>query len=180
MNFEEYKILSEKTLSTEFHCSKKDELLLHSVIGILTEIDELIDNESNDITDDTNKGEEVADGFWYCAILAREYNLNVDFSTTSSLLPFEMLLEITKKSLKLLDFLKKKLYYNKTINEELFILYSKEIISLFVSYANYYNISVSHILDTNIAKLKARYGDKFTTEKAINRNLDLERKILEN
>jgi NTP pyrophosphatase (non-canonical NTP hydrolase) len=35
------------------------------------------------------------------------------------------------------------------------------------------------ILDTNIAKLKARYPEKFTTEAAITRDLDGERKILE-
>lgn len=31
----------------------------------------------------------------------------------------------------------------------------------------------------NIAKLRARYGDKFTSEAAINRNLEKERKVLE-
>ena len=34
-------------------------------------------------------------------------------------------------------------------------------------------------LEANIAKLKARYGDKFSTEKAVNRDLDTERNILE-
>ena len=112
MNFEEYKILSEKTLSTEFHCTKKDELLLHAVIGILTEVDELLDNELSESIDNTNKGEEIADGFWYFAIIAREYNLTTMENVTSSLPTFEILLKITQKSLKLLDFLKKKLYYN--------------------------------------------------------------------
>lgn len=35
------------------------------------------------------------------------------------------------------------------------------------------------ILDKNIAKLKARYGEKFTEEAALNRNLKKERTILE-
>lgn len=35
-------------------------------------------------------------------------------------------------------------------------------------------------MDKVIAKLKARYGDKFTEAAAINRNLELERKVLEN
>ena len=35
------------------------------------------------------------------------------------------------------------------------------------------------ILDTNIAKLEARYPEKFTEDKAINRNLEAEREILE-
>lgn len=34
-------------------------------------------------------------------------------------------------------------------------------------------------LETNIAKLKARYPDKFTSENAINRDLEAERQILE-
>lgn len=35
------------------------------------------------------------------------------------------------------------------------------------------------IMEKNIAKLKARYGDKFTETAALNRDLDTERKILE-
>jgi len=34
-------------------------------------------------------------------------------------------------------------------------------------------------LDKNINKLKARYPDKFDSDKAINRNLEVERKTLE-
>ena len=34
-------------------------------------------------------------------------------------------------------------------------------------------------MDTNEAKLEARYGDKFSNEKAVNRDLDTEREILE-
>lgn len=41
------------------------------------------------------------------------------------------------------------------------------------------NLRLSDIMDVNIDKLKARYGDKFTSEKALNRDLDVERKLLE-
>ena len=41
------------------------------------------------------------------------------------------------------------------------------------------NVSLSDIMDTNIAKLKARYGDKFTEAAALTRNLNKERSILE-
>jgi len=34
-------------------------------------------------------------------------------------------------------------------------------------------------MERNINKLKARYPDKFSQEKALNRNLDIERDILE-
>jgi len=36
------------------------------------------------------------------------------------------------------------------------------------------------VMAKNIAKLKARYGEKFSEESAVNRNLETERKVLEN
>jgi hypothetical protein len=48
--------------------------------------------------------------------------------------------------------------------------------------ANICNINkwdLREILETNINKLEARYPEKFTEDKALNRNLDIERKILE-
>jgi NTP pyrophosphatase (non-canonical NTP hydrolase) len=41
------------------------------------------------------------------------------------------------------------------------------------------NLTQEEINEVNIAKLKARYGDKFSAEKALNRDLATERKILE-
>ena len=45
MNWKEYLELSEKTLSTEFHHDPQTRNLLHAVTGILTEIDELLENK---------------------------------------------------------------------------------------------------------------------------------------
>jgi len=45
--------------------------------------------------------------------------------------------------------------------------------------ADQLNIPFQRILDKNIAKLKVRYGDKFSEEKALNRDLDKERISLE-
>lgn len=39
--------------------------------------------------------------------------------------------------------------------------------------------TLEDVMETNIAKLKARYGDKWTQEAALNRDLKLEREILE-
>lgn len=179
MKWSEYKILAEKTLSTEFHCTKKDELLLHATIGVLTEIDELLENYNNE-PDPTNIFEEISDISWYLAILGREFDLEIPEKVETPLTDFELILEITKKTLKLLDFLKKKLYYNKPIQDELFIQNTKEILSLVVSFANLYHIELEKCFETNISKLKSRYGEKFSSDRAINRNLDLERTILEN
>jgi len=40
-------------------------------------------------------------------------------------------------------------------------------------------IKASDVLETNIKKLEIRYPEKFTEEKAINRDLEAERKVLE-
>jgi hypothetical protein len=44
---------------------------------------------------------------------------------------------------------------------------------------NVYDINIQNSFDVNIAKLKARYGEKFSSERAINRDLETERNILE-
>ena len=79
----------------------------------------------------------------------------------------------------LLDVFKKHLAYGKPIDW----VNVKEEVGDFLWYlANFcydHNIDLEQVMATNIAKLKARYPDKFTSDKAINRDLDTERKILE-
>ena len=178
MNWNEYKELSEKTLSTEFHCVKQAENLLHGVIGIITELDELID-----WNDEVNKKEEVADVFWYLALLDRELNLNInpeDFSQSFSQLSNNaLIMKSFRTSNLLLDLLKKKLYYNKSIDLQNFSDKVIEIFEIMEIFCHHNQIDLSDIMNTNILKLKSRYGDKFTSDRAIHRNLDKEREILE-
>lgn len=186
MNWNQYLELSEKTLSTQFHCDKKEELLLHAVMGILTEVEELLDNhishngkEAN--LDPTNILEEVGDVTWYLAIIGRMY----DIKPTDNIIvakvgePMNIILATIKESCKLLDMLKKKLYYNKPINEDDFTNSSKLIMMFIQDYMNHFDINIQSSFDINIAKLKARYGEKFSSERAINRDLETERNILE-
>jgi NTP pyrophosphatase (non-canonical NTP hydrolase) len=179
MNWNEYKYLSEKTLSQEFHVGKQTENLLHGVVGILTELEELLS-----WNDEVNKKEEVADIFWYVALLDRELSLNLEIS--KSVTDFvqikneALIIQSFKDSCMLLDYLKKKIYYNKTINLDDFTSHTKSLFHTLCLFCELNDINVSEILDTNISKLKARYGEKFSSDKAINRNLELERNILEN
>lgn len=193
MNWDEYLPLAERTLSTEFHCEQKEELLLHAVIGALTEVEELLDNyNSGKLITNVNKqgsvAEESADIFWYLSILCRELNIEVSIDSSISEIinsddietdPFYVLVSFTKVSLKFLDLLKKKLYYNKDMSSDLMVKYSIEMFNLLNYYCYLYNTDVSRTLDKNIEKLRARYGDKFSSDKAINRDLTVEKKILE-
>jgi NTP pyrophosphatase (non-canonical NTP hydrolase) len=148
-------------------------------MGILTEVEELLDNHLGEI-DEINVLEEIGDVVWYLAIIGREYNM--DFPTDLPLShedPMKIVVSIIKQTCKLLDMLKKKLYYNKPINDESFKQISTLVMVLTQSYMNYYNIDIKGSFDINISKLQSRYGEKFSSERAINRDLETERKILE-
>lgn len=77
------------------------------------------------------------------------------------------------------DVFKKALAYKKDIDwinikEEL-----GDVMWYIVNMCNINGWDLRDILQTNIDKLAARYPERFTTEKALNRNLEVERKILE-
>lgn len=181
MNWKEYLVMSEKTMSTEFYCDKKDERLLHAVIGVLTEIEELLDNHIGDKQDDTNRLEEAGDVCWYLAIIGREMNLEYPqlIVKTKNDNPMKLVLKIVKNTCKLLDMMKKKLYYNKPIDESQFKTITTLVMLDVSDYMNTYDIDIEKSFDVNIDKLKARYGDKFSSDRAINRDLETERNILE-
>jgi NTP pyrophosphatase (non-canonical NTP hydrolase) len=193
MTWKEYLPLAEKTLSTQFHCSEEvNQKLLHAVIGALTEVEELLENYENGmLVVDTEKqgsvAEESADIFWYLSILFRELNIAEPTTTDHTFVidqfkinsQFDILTEFTKQSLRFLDMLKKKIYYNKDMSLENMVSLTMNMFNLMNYYCEVYNTNVSDILDKNIAKLKARYGEKFSSERAINRDLETERTILE-
>ncbi len=189
MNWTEYLPLAEKTLSMQFNCDDDfHKKILHAVIGSLTEVEEILDNYDSDIliTDVNKQGsiaEESADIFWYISILFREldirnhnYKIDSEFKTDT---PFKTLLSFTKLNLKFLDLIKKKTFYNKEMDRNTMVDYSIKMHALITHFCNLYNTDVDSILEKNISKLKARYGDKFTSERAINRDLKVEREILE-
>ncbi len=77
------------------------------------------------------------------------------------------------------DVYKKHIAYKKPID---YVNIKEELGDAMWYIANLCNIhgwDLRDILDTNIAKLEARYPDKFTEEQALNRNLNIERQILE-
>jgi len=184
MNWTEYLELSEKTLSQELHIGAKVQNTLHAIMGICTELEELLDNYiSDESMDSANILEEIGDVMWYIAILHREYPSMVRLENTtvsvSHETPLNCVLDINKSSLKLLDVMKKKIFYNKNIDritfDKLVLLVESDVNWL----VGHYNLKMEDVCQVNIDKLKARYGDKFTSDKVINRDLDTEREILE-
>jgi len=78
-----------------------------------------------------------------------------------------------------LDALKKHIFYGKKLDR---INLKEEMGDLFWYLAiacDELGVEFESLMETNIAKLKARYGERFSEHKAENRDLDTERTILE-
>jgi NTP pyrophosphatase (non-canonical NTP hydrolase) len=90
-----------------------------------------------------------------------------------------MVLGMLTEAGELADVFKKELAYNKPID---WVNVSEEIFDIMWYIANFCRINEIDCekgLEINIAKLRARYPEKFTEENANNRDLEKERKILE-
>ncbi len=90
-----------------------------------------------------------------------------------------MILGMQTEVAEIADVYKKYIAYNKPLD---FVNIKEEIGDVLWYIANLCNLhgwDMENIMETNIKKLEARYPEKFTNEAAVNRNLDLERSILE-
>lgn len=86
---------------------------------------------------------------------------------------------ISTEAGELMDVMKKKLAYGKVVD----IVNVKEEIGDVMWYIGYLcatqGWNLEDIMERNIEKLKVRFGDKFSMHKALNRNLEAEREVLE-
>lgn len=145
------------------------------VLGMCSEISELEEAINNE--DKVNIGEELADIDWYVANYRRLRGTS--FSKTIIFPESLGVPELYSSVSELQDIVKKYMAYGKVIDvyfEEQFL---NEIQALVQGMFEDYGLSQEEYLYKNIAKLQARYPEKFTNEKALNRDLKTERKILE-
>ena len=86
---------------------------------------------------------------------------------------------LSTESGEFLDALKKHIFYGKKLDR---VNLAEEMGDLFWYLAivsDELGVDMSDVMERNITKLKARYGEKFSEEKAENRDLKTEREILE-
>lgn len=167
MKINEYQIESKRTCP--FLGGEKLDLA-HMVLGIFTEFEEYVN-----CTDDVNRSEECSDIMWYISNYCtfREWDLddlwkNKNYNGNSFIINTSILQDIVKKFIA----------YNKKIDVEKEYNILRGLISNV--YDMYEGIDYEKSLENNINKLKVRFPEKFTEENAINRNLEEERKQLEN
>lgn len=169
MNIKEYQILAERT------CPSLGSLeldLLHMDMGVNTEIAEAIDAIKKNIAygkelDIVNIQEEISDTCWYLVNKARLDNKELKDVFYVGVKPSFDKVELARL---LMEFL---WHYNTkyfTVEEEIDRL-------LYISTG--FQLNFYQGLDNNINKLKIRFPNNFSTEKALNRDLISERIELE-
>ena len=90
-----------------------------------------------------------------------------------------MVLGISTEAGELLDAYKKHCAYGKDLDKTNVGEEIADIMWYISNLCRMLNIDMEEMLQRNIAKLKARYPEKFDEIKALNRNLEKERQILE-
>lgn len=149
--------------------------LSHMTLGLMSEL-----VEYNEAVDEVNSREELADIMWYVANYCnfRGYDL---YELTESSLPMfaeekDFFTKLTLHISSLSDLVKKYVAYGKEIDTILEMEFIGSLAKLILDYPMF---NSKRDLQNNIDKLKVRYPEKFTTENAINRDLEQERKELE-
>lgn len=176
----------ELAINTESVISSIDNInyrLLHSSLGICTEIGELFNNEINlPMSPDKNIliGAEIGDIFWYiavaCDILELDFNEIITRNLNKPIV--NIMANLVIRSSDLIDLFKKTIYYKKVFDTPTAIIIIEDIIGLLRILINNRSLDLETILEKNINKLTTRYPNKFTSYHAINRDLEAEHKTL--
>lgn len=150
--------------------------LLHAAMGIGTEFIELLTANPEDRV---NLKEELGDILWYLAIIVDALETTFEELET---LAVETLPEdedgvrfMFSQTGELLDQMKKACAYGVPLNTVAFGTAAANILRTVREIAKGENWSLADIQEANIAKLRRRYGEKFTTEAATHRNTEAER-----
>lgn len=174
MNFQEYLKESERTLID----MGKEKNLLHASLGLITEFGELVDIYKRNIfygkeIDIVNVKEELGDLMWYLAIIFRIFPQKLDYKSLEITDKIRVLYSIQDN---INDIIRISDFYN--LSEISFLVNS--LYRNIERFAQLNNFTLEDVMQTNIDKLKARFPEKFTNELALNRDLEAERKVLEN
>lgn len=167
--------------------------LLHGAIGLSSELAEAQEMVEKPTIDAINLKEEMGDLFWYMGIIIDELKFNPEeiFTNleTGALVTYTVqdqravlqhnINGMVKSAGVLIDFLKKSVMYGKDLNVDGVKSKLQELDYYINQSLRYYGQTSQASRERNIEKLRARYGEKFTEAAANERNLAVEREILE-
>lgn len=181
MQFKDYVPLAVRTESTKNPFSQEfisssgmNERMFHSIVGLATEVAEMLN-----ATDTVNMLEECGDAYWYIAIYESTIPGTIEV-TGGYEFPLEQSLDMVRKESDLmLDHVKKVMMYGKPFDHQMVNTSMNQLILGLNSLVRSCDGDIGEVWGTNIAKLQARYPEKFTEQNAEIRDLETERAILE-
>lgn len=151
--------------------------LFHGVLGIASELAEIITCWDSAEFDDTNHIEELGDYMWFMNLISSVTDIELKVQPLEQSPP-RCLTLLTRGTGAIADLVKSEMIYGKERDFEDLIIAIDVCVSSIAVLAAYSNKSMDDILEANIAKLTARYGEKFTLEGALNRNKEAEREAI--
>jgi NTP pyrophosphatase (non-canonical NTP hydrolase) len=172
MNIKEYQQLALRTEARNPEHTQADRWN-HGALGLITEAREFFAAR-----DSVGAAEEFGDLMWYVVLLADV--AQVDLSTIEH--PDNVIETLATCEARCADIGKRWKYYNIPPSEPAL---KEAVTRLFINIVEIWarlgplDFDSEDVLDGNIAKLKTRYPEKFTTEAAANRDLVAERAVLE-
>ena len=167
--------------------------LLHGVIGLSSELAEIQELVEKPNIDPVNLKEEKGDLFWYMGVIIDELQFDPNkifmFNDTDKIQSFsdndarsqlqEQIHGLTKSIGTTVDLLKKHVMYGKELKVDAVKDQLQQIDYYINRSLRIYGLTSAAARETNIAKLKFRYQEKFTEAAALERDLVTERAILE-
>lgn len=190
MNFQEYSLLALRTAKP----LPKEHQVLHALIGLAGEFGELAGAIKKHVVygkalDRVNVMEEISDIFWYLNLYMVEKDTNLALIKKAHEQISEHPGELQKMyegdpfSLVMITLATTTLMATLNIpasergeSDEVVIQHTALMLCGLLEFCGY---TLSQALETNIAKLAARYGDKYSDYSALNRDTASERVILE-
>lgn len=157
--------------------------LCHMILGLNSEIGELVNcigTELKHNPDIPNLKEEIGDLYWYLGNYCNIQNIAPPQDIVNFLESHRCIELLISSVGELTDVVKKFIAYKKEIDraDEMDAVYN--IYSALDLLQHIYALNGDEIRVININRLLTRYPEKFSNEKALNRNLEAERKTLEN
>ncbi len=159
--------------------------LLHVALGVTGESGEISCQQhqweyQGGRVDAFNIIEECGDMMWYLALLLDAIQCDFEFGNVDTAIidPHghnECCLMISTFTGNISDIIKKHVIYGRDLNRTELLIQAKSLFRCLVYLALEHRLSIEDVAEKNLAKLKARYPEKWSAEAEQNRNLEAER-----
>lgn len=164
LSYSEFQKLAGVTESPKFHANIMNVSTMHGIIGIQTEVSELLEAQTRTFLNIANVREEIGDILWYVSAVTRSEKWKIElkeFEKTDSI--FDSTIYLIVASGQLVDIVKKGIFYSREPDVNLIREIIEFILEIIIKMCGFYDWDIREIMAENISKLKQRYPEQFTS-----------------